>query len=63
MDKAQPHEVWEREFLGDVTTHGRVQDLPSRERLGTRLDKAVLCSGEGNRLDESAEWHVAWLAE
>ena len=41
-----PREVWERAgertrsrhvSLGDVTTHGRVQDWPSRERLGTRL--------------------------
>ena len=24
--------------LGDVTAHGRVQEWPSRERLGTRLD-------------------------
>ena len=26
-----------RVSLGDVTAHGRVQDWPSRERLGTRL--------------------------
>ena len=26
-----------RVSLGDVTAHGRVQDYPSRERLGTRL--------------------------
>ena len=41
-----PREVWERAgertrsrrvSLGDVTAHGRVQDWPSRERLGTRL--------------------------
>ena len=44
-----PREVWERAgertfsvnsrrvSLGDVTAHGRVQDRPSQERLGTRL--------------------------
>ena len=29
-----------RVSLGDVTAHGRVQDWPSRERLGTRLSVA-----------------------
>ena len=46
-----PREVWERAgertswrvSLGDVTAHGRVQDWPSRERLGTRLRKYHLC--------------------
>ena len=28
---------WRVRSLGDVTAHGRVQDWPSRERLGTRL--------------------------
>ena len=45
-----PREVWERAgertlsrlssrrvFLSDITAHGRVQDWPRRERLGTRL--------------------------
>ena len=26
-----------RDYLGDVTAHGRVQEWPSRKRLGTRL--------------------------
>ena len=31
--------------LGDVTAHGRVQDWPSRERLGTRLPRDNKGSG------------------
>ena len=43
-----PREVWERAgertrsrwvSLGDVTAHGRVQEWPSRKRLGTRLPR------------------------
>ena len=50
MDKAQPREVWEREVLGDVTINGRVQDLPSRERLGTRLSYAAVRVTDGTSL-------------
>ena len=31
-----------RVSLGDITAHGRVQDWPSRERLGTRLGRRHL---------------------
>ena len=34
--KCDDHSTEEWVSLGDVTAHGRVQDWPSRERLGTR---------------------------
>ena len=41
-----------RVSLGDVTAHGRVQDWPSRERLGTRRrptdSPPCLCKGKWN---------------
>ena len=39
-----PREVWES-LLGDVTAHGKVQDWPNRERLGTRLPRDNKGSG------------------
>ena len=64
-----PREVWERagertafsaSISRDVTAHSRVQEWPSRKRLGTRLTKQIFPWAENKEVFWPIVDHRAW---